>query len=45
MAETHPSKEMLKAIFDSNMDEKLLRKYKLSQIIEEHGIEEYKAAI
>lgn len=45
MTETHPSKEMLKAIFDSNMDEKLLSKYNLSQIIEEHGIEDYKEAI
>lgn len=45
MTETHPCKEMLKAIFDSDMDEKLLRKYKLSQIIEEHGIEEYKEAV
>ena len=30
MTETHPSKEMLKALFDSGRDEKLLRKYKLS---------------
>lgn len=30
MTDIHPNKELLKALFDSDRDEKLLQKYKLS---------------
>lgn len=45
MTDIHPNKEMLKALFDSDRDEKLLEKYQLSQVIASHGIEDYKEAI
>ena len=37
-----PNKEVLKALFDAKSDAKLLKKYKISSIIDRYGLKSFK---